>query len=92
MPLIVKRGLTLKDVRTRRVRFDSVPTGAVFFSRGRWYQRVSLFTGAYADSIELEKARFKKTTMVQILDEAGITSRRASGMSYEEFVYSTADP
>lgn len=92
MPLIVKPGLTLKDVKTRRIRFDSVPISAVFFSRGRWYQRVSLFTGAYADSIETEKARFKKTTMVQILDEAGITSRRASGMSYEEFVYSTADP
>ena len=92
MPLIVKPGLTLRDVGTRRVRFDSVPIGAIFFSRGRWYQRVSLFTGAHADSIELEKARFKKTTMVQILDEGGIATRRASGMSYEEFVYSTTDP
>lgn len=92
MPLIVRSGLTLRDVKTRRIRFDSVPVGAVFFSRGRWYQRVSLFTGAYADSIEKEKARFKKTTMVQILDESGIMGRRASGMSYEEFVYSTADP
>jgi hypothetical protein len=99
MPSLVSRDLLIASVGHRRIWFDNVRIGQIFYAQascdlsGRWWQKITLRTAVRADETGKEKCYFKKRARVRVFDETRalrVKGVELKGLSFDEFVNSSS--
>lgn len=90
MPNLVEMGLRIQDYTHRRTLFKRVPVGQIFHCDKRWWYKHTTRTAVPADEISNKPVRFKYGKAVRVFDETAPSKPKSRGLTYEEFMNSSA--
>lgn len=91
MPELVRPGLKLSDVQSRRTLFRRVRIGQIFYRENRWWSKRTTRTAVSADSSNNDPVFFKGAVSARVFDESlPALTRQPEPESLEAFLAKAA--